>query len=83
MSAEDRELFLREETEFYQLSLFKYDLLHKQLIREQEFYQHVPQVLPVRIGDYVYYRRFDNPADAITLYRFPLEELKARGLSEA
>ena len=36
----------------------------------------------MRIGDYIYYRRFDNPADSITLYRFPIEELKARGLNE-
>lgn len=36
----------------------------------------------MRIGDYIYYRRFDNPADAITLYRFALDEAKARGLNE-
>jgi hypothetical protein len=82
MTAEDRNLFKREEEEFYNLSLFKYDMLHKQLLREQEFYQHMPKVLPVRIGEYIYYRRFENPADAITLYRFPIEELKNRGLSE-
>ena len=51
-------------------------------MREQEHYQHVPRVLPVRIGDWMYYRKVDNPADAITLYRFPLEELKQRGYSE-
>jgi len=38
--------------------------------------------LPLRIGDYVYYRRIDNPAELITLYRFPVEELKIRGLNE-
>jgi hypothetical protein len=42
----------------------------------------VPRVLPIRIGDYIYYRRFDNPADSLTVYRFPIEELKARGLNE-
>lgn len=82
MTAEDRNLFKREEEEFYNLSLFKYDMLHKQLLREQEFYQHMSKVLPVRIGEYIYYRRFENPADAITLYRFSIEELKNRGLSE-
>lgn len=82
MSDDDKKLFKREEEEYYQLSLLKYDLLHKQLVREQEFYQHVPRVLPIRIGDYVYYRRFDNPADSMTLYRFPLDELKDRGLNE-
>ena len=60
----------------------KEDMLYRQLLREQEHYRHVPRVLPVRIGDYVYYRKFDNPADAMTLYRFPLEEQRARGLTE-
>jgi hypothetical protein len=82
MSDQDREFFKRAEEEYYQLVLLKYDLLHKQLIREQEFYQHVPRILPIRIGDYIYYRRFENPADSLTVYRFPLEELKACGLNE-
>ena len=30
----------------------------------------------------MYYRRFDNPADALTVYRFPVEELRGRGCSE-
>jgi hypothetical protein len=34
MSEEDKRLFKREEEEYYNLSLFKNDLLHKQLIRE-------------------------------------------------
>lgn len=42
----------------------------------------MPRVLPVRVGEYCYYRRFENPADAMTLYRFPLEEMKRRGLNE-
>lgn len=42
----------------------------------------MPKALPVRINDYIYYRRFDNPADALTLYRFPLKELQVRGLNE-
>jgi len=50
MSEEDRGLFKREEEEFYRLNHLKNDMLHKQLIREQEFYQHIPRVLPVRIG---------------------------------
>ena len=82
MTDDDRALFMREEEEYYRLSMLKSDLLHKQLVREQEFYQHIPKVLPVRIGDYIYYRRVDNPADAITLYRFPIDELKRRGYSE-
>lgn len=82
MSVEDKNLFKREEEEFYNCSLFRYDMLHKVLLREQEFYQHIPKVLPVRVGEYIYYRRFENPADAITLYRFPIEELKKRGLNE-
>jgi hypothetical protein len=75
MTNEDKALFKREEEEYYRLNMLKHDLLHKQLIREQEFYQQIPRVLPIRIGDYIYYRRIDNPADAITVYRFPIEEL--------
>jgi hypothetical protein len=44
-------------------------------MREQEFYDHVPKVLPVKIKDYIYYRKFDNSADSMTLYRFPADEL--------
>jgi hypothetical protein len=43
----------------------------------------VPQTLPIRIGDYIYYRKFDNPADCLTLYRFPIESLQERGLKES
>lgn len=39
--------------------------------------------MPIRVGDFIYYRRFDNPADCMTLYRFPLDELKERGLKES
>lgn len=38
MTDADKSLFKREEDEYYNLNLLKYDLLHKQLIREQEFY---------------------------------------------
>ena len=32
-------------------------------------------VKPIRIDDYIYYRRADNIADSLTLYRFPVDEL--------
>lgn len=38
--------------------------------------------MPVRIGEYIYYRKFENPADALTIYRFPIEELEKRNFSE-
>ena len=50
-------------------------MLTKQLWREQEYYQTVPVVKPIRIDDYIYYRRMDNIADSLTLYRFPVDEL--------
>lgn len=31
--------------------------------------------MPIRIEDFIYYRRLDNVADCLTLYRFPVEEL--------
>jgi hypothetical protein len=51
-------------------------------LREQEFYEPVLKVLPVRIKEYIYYRKFDNPADSMTLYRFPIDELESRGFTE-
>ena len=57
------------------LMLLKYDYLTKQLWREQEFYETIPRAVPVKIDDYIYYRRVDNPADSLTLYRFPVDEL--------
>ena len=37
--------------------------------------------VPIKIGEYIYYRRFTNPADSMTLYRFPVEELQRYGLT--
>ena len=67
--------FKLKEKVFQQMMLLKYDYLTKQLWREQEFYETIPRVLPLKIDQHIYYRRIDNPADSITLYRFPVEEL--------
>eukprot|EP00347_Sterkiella_histriomuscorum_P005460 403356529 len=64
------------------MCMLKFDLLHKQLLREQDHYKHVPKPLPLRIGDYLYYRRFQNPADSMTIYRFPYEQQIIRGQKE-
>ena len=39
------------------------------------FYQIVPRTMPIKIDEHIYYRRFDNPADSLSLYRFPIEKL--------
>lgn len=82
MSEKEETEFKQSEEDFFQLLMMRNDLIHKQLIREQEFYQHVPNILPIRIGEYIYYRKLDNPADCLSLYRFPIESLKERGFSE-
>jgi protease II len=75
-SQEDENHFVNREQMFTKLMLFKYDLLTKLLWREQDdIYKNVPQLVPVKIGKNVYYRRIDNPADFLTLYRFPIEHL--------
>ena len=51
-------------------------------MRENEFYRPVPQVLPIKIGNYIYYRNINNQADALTLYRFPIDELQSRGFTQ-
>ena len=35
----------------------------------------MPAITPIRIDDHIYYRRVENAADALTLYRFPIDEL--------
>jgi hypothetical protein len=64
--------------------LAKYDLLEKQIIREYEhFKQDYSNVSPIKIGEHIYYRNFDNPADAMTLYRFPVVELQKYGFTQS
>lgn len=74
--------FKFDEEEYTMLCLFKNDLLHKNLLREQQFYEHVNTILPVRIGEYIYYRKPNNSADLLSLYRFPIDELEKAGFTE-
>ena len=51
-------------------------------MREYDHYKLVVNnAVPIQIDDYIYYRRFTNPADSMTLYRFPVSELQKYGLS--
>ena len=45
------------------------------MLRDLDYYQWVPRTFPIRIDDHIYYRRIDNNADSLTLYRFPIDEL--------
>ena len=72
---EEEGIFCTKEQNFQQLMLIKYDYLTKQLWRELDFYQTQPRVIPIKIDQHVYYRRIDNPADSLTVYRFPVDEL--------
>jgi hypothetical protein len=56
--------------------LLKQDYLTKTLWRELDYYKLVPRALPILIDDYIYYRRNDNPAEILTLFRFPVDQLK-------
>ena len=47
----------------------------KMIMREQDYYKWVPRACPIRIDDYIYYRRTENPAECLSLYRFPVKEL--------
>ena len=55
--------------------LLRSDLLTKQLWREQEYYQLQPALVPIRIDNHIYYRRMENLADHMTLYRFPVDKV--------
>ena len=35
----------------------------------------MPAMVPIRIDDHIYYRRVDNQADCLTVYRFPVDGL--------
>jgi len=73
---EERE-FVNEEHEFTNMCLFRYDYLMKTMLREQEFYAPAEnQVMPLSMGDYLYYRRINNPADSLSLYRYSLDLLE-------
>ena len=75
LSREEENAFLDKERQFYELMLLRSDLLTKQLWREQEYYRYVPSLIPLRIDDHLYYRRIENMADSMTLYRFPVDQL--------
>jgi protease II len=69
LSKEDDTGFMMMEQTFMNLMLMKNDYLTKQIWREQDYYQNVPHALPMLIDNYLYFRRIDNPADSLTLYR--------------
>lgn len=53
--------------------LVKYDYLTKTLWRELDYYKVVPRALPILLDEFIYYRRIDNPAECLSLYRFPVD----------
>jgi hypothetical protein len=55
------------------LMLMKNDYLTKMIWREQEYYQNVPFATPMLIDDFLYFRKIDNIADSLTLYRRPAQ----------
>ena len=73
--------FTRAEGQFARMLMMKYDYLDKQILREYEFHSQTHFAEPVKIGDYIYYRQVDNPADNLTLYAFPVDELQRYGLT--
>lgn len=76
ITKEEEDTFCEKEQTFQQLMLLKYDYLTKALWRELEYYKLSPRGLPVVLDNYIYYRRIDNPAESLTLYRFPVDEIK-------
>ena len=68
-SAEDEQNFTFQERTFMQLMLMKNDYLTKTIWREQEYYSYVPSVTPVVVDDYFYFRKIDNAADCLSIYR--------------
>lgn len=69
LSKEDDQGFMMQEQTFMNLMLMKNDYLTKQIWREQDYYQYVPHALPMLIDGEVYFRKIDNPADSLTIYK--------------
>ena len=76
------ERFREDESVYTMNRLLKYDYLDKQILRENIHYSKIPIPEPVKVGDYIYYRRADNAADNMTLYNFPCSELQKFGIHE-
>ena len=51
-------------------------------MRELDFFKETSQLEPMKINDFIYYRRVDNLADNMTIYRFPVDELQKYGIPE-
>ena len=79
MTESQDEDFRIAEMQFMRIMIMKFDALEKQILRENEHFEMIYQIQPLSIGDYIYYRRFDNPADNMTLYRFPIDQLQKYG----
>lgn len=60
LAKEEEIAFQAKESTFFQMMLLKSDLLTKQLWREQEYYSLMPELVPIRIDDHIYYRRVEN-----------------------
>ena len=73
LSSEDESSFTMQEQTFMNLMLMKNDYLTKMIWREQEYYQNVPFATPMLIDDFLYFRKIDNIADSLTLYRRPAQ----------
>lgn len=73
------------EKQFTKVMLAKYDNLEKQMKREHEHFSQQSifnisaNIEPLKVGEWIYYRKADNPADAMSLYRFPVEDLQRYG----
>ena len=76
MSESQAETWNMQEKMYTQYLLMKYDMFNTNLERELEFHQEISEAIPLKIGEHIYYRRTDNPADNLTLYRFPVDELE-------
>ena len=58
------------------------DNLVRQIVRESEHYAVENDAAPLKVGEHIYYRRLDNAADRMTLYRFPVDSLQEYEIAE-
>jgi len=68
--------FKELESEWTDSYMLKYGLLHNTILKESDARHYVPRALPIQVGDHVYYRKIDNVADNMTIYRYPANRVQ-------
>ncbi|CAI2370259.1 unnamed protein product [Moneuplotes crassus] len=71
--------FMNKENQYRNSLLFKAKMKEEIFLREIENRQFNPKLVPIFYEKFCYYRNIDNPADNMTIYRYPADKITDRG----